>query len=244
MKLLFKGCNVDYEVPLYYKLDVTIRPIIAGNRSVNTIHKTIGVVVDYKYNPECYDDLLCNGFYVHGRAGTFDEINYEDENENNEIKPTKWYNKQEPFEFEFVVNEPVGLHKIFDNLVIISNKVEPKSIEIEVIGDVYDFKKSGLLNGVKFKNTRVNYDPILNQKTLITEQDCKNIEKVGRRLGNIHYKEDSWYVTIEPIKFTKDDETYNSARIRDKFAKIRIKYSGEDQVIITAIKTMLNLTSS
>ena len=37
---------------------------------------------------------------------------------------------------------------------------------------------------------------------------------------------------------------WSSARIRDKFAKIRIKYSGEDLVLITAIKTLLNLTNS
>ena len=51
--------------------------------------------------------MLGNGFYVHGRAGIFDEIDYEDENLDNQIKPTYWYNKQEPFEFEFVVNEPI-----------------------------------------------------------------------------------------------------------------------------------------
>jgi hypothetical protein len=78
--------------------------------------------------------------------------------------------------------------------VIISNKVEPKSIEFEIIGDVYNFKKAGLFKtGKGFKNTKVGYDPILNQHTLIIEQECKNIEnsKYGRRLGNIQYKEDS-----------------------------------------------------
>ena len=192
-------------------------------------------------------ELLCNGFYVHGRAGIFDEIDYNDENSNNQIKPTYWYNKQEPFEFEFVVNEPVGLHKIFDNLIVISNKVEPKSFEFEIIGDVYDFKKSGLLKDTEFKDdsVTVKYDPILNQKTLVKEQECKNIEKVGRRMGNIHYKEDSWYLTVEPIRFrnAKNPE-WSSTRIRDKFAKIRVKYSGEDLVIITALKTLYSLSSS
>lgn len=245
METILEYSELDYRVPLYYKIDVTITPQISGFNAVNIIRKTIGIVVDYKYAPTEYDDLLCNGFYVHGRAGIFNEIDYEDDNENNQIKPTYWYNKQEPFEFEFVVNEPVGLHKIFDNLVIISNKAKPNSIEIEVIGDVYNFKKSGLLKDTKFKNTTINYDPILNQKTLITEQECKDMEKVGRRMGNIHYKEDSWYLTVEPIRFkNSDDSTWSSARIRDKFAKIRVKYSGEDTVIITAIKTLLNLTTS
>ena len=70
-------------------------------------------------------------------------------------------------------------------------------------------------------------------------QKCKNIEKYGRRLGNIHYKEDSWYYTIEPIICNGQ-----SARIRDKFIKIRVKYSGKDQVIITSLKTMFTLSYS
>ena len=67
------------------------------------------------------------------------------------------------------------MHKIFDNLVIISNKAEPKTIEFEVIGDVYNFKKSGMFKNDIFKNTTIKYDPILNQNTLVTEQ-IKNIE--------------------------------------------------------------------
>ena len=251
--------DVEYKwgvrIPLYYKFEVMITPILENKTTLSPFKETLCFVIDHKYDKQAYSELLGNGFYVHGRAGIFDEIDYEDDDPDNQIKPTKWYNKQEPFEFEFVVNEPVGLHKIFDNLVIISNKVEPKSIEFEVIGDVYNFKKAGLFKtGKGFKNTKVDYDPILNQYTLITEQECKNIEnpKYGRRLGNIHYKEDSWYLTVEPIKFDsefKADEQHpprkwNSTRIRDKFAKIRIKYSGDSQVVITAIKNLYSLSSS
>lgn len=76
--------------------------------------------------------------------------------------------------------------------MIISNNAEPDSFEFEIIGDVYDFKKSGeYKNTDLFKNVKLNYDHILNQYTLIKNQKCKNIEKVGRRLGNIQYKEDS-----------------------------------------------------
>ena len=256
--LSWNKADIEYKwnirLPLYYKFEVIVTPK-TDTAKLLPFNETLCFVIDYKCDKKAYDELLGNGFYVHGRAGIFNEIDYEDDDPDNQIKPTKWYNKQEPFEFEFVVNEPVGLHKIFDNLVIISNKVEPKSIEFEVIGDVYNFKKAGLFKtGKGFKNTKVNYDPILNQYTLITEQECRNIEnpKYGRRLGNIHYKEDSWYLTVEPIKFDpefKADEQHpprkwNSTRIRDKFAKIRVKYSGEDLVIITAIKNLYNLSSS
>lgn len=257
--LSWNRSDVEYRwgirIPLYYKFEVTVIPKLEDGSTLTPYNETLCFVVDYNYDEKAYSELLGNGFYVHGRAGIFDEIDYEDSDPDNQIKPTHWYNKQEPFEFEFVVNEPVGLHKIFDNLVIISNKVEPKSIEFEVIGDVYNFKKAGLFKtGKGFKNTKVDYDSILNQYTLITTQECRNIEnpEYGRRLGNIHYKEDSWYLTVEPIKFDSEfnaDEQnpprkWNSTRIRDKFAKIRIKYSGDSQVVITAIKNLYSLSSS
>ena len=107
-------------------------------------------------------------------------------------------------------------------------------------------------SGVGFKNAKLNYDTILNQYSLTIYQDCKNIAnpKFGRRLGNIQYKEDSWYVTIDPLVFDpmlkaspEDQKTkWASTRIRDKFLKVRVKYTGEDLVIITAIKNLCTLS--
>jgi hypothetical protein len=83
-------------------------------------------------------------------------------------------------------------------------------------------------------------------------QECKNVAdaKYGRRLGNIQYKEDSWYATIEPLVFDPllkakpEDKNakWSSTRIRDKFLKVRVKYTGEDLVIITAIKNLCTLS--
>ena len=53
--------------------------------------------------------------------------------------PTHWYGRQHPFEFEFIVLEDGSIHKIFENLQIISNKAEPESFHYEVTGDVYEF---------------------------------------------------------------------------------------------------------
>ena len=153
--------------------------------------------------------------------------------------------------------------KIFDNLVIISNNVQPNSIEYTIEGDTYSlFKNNDLFNnnkkrqlylsGVGFKNAKLNYDTILNQYSLTIHQDCKNMSdpKYGRRLGNIQYKEDSWYATIEPLVFDPlllakpEDKNvkWTSTRIRDKFLKVRVKYTGEDLVIITAIKNLCTLS--
>lgn len=70
-------------------------------------------------------------FWKHGQAGLQEIADV--------IKPTFWYGKQHPFEFEFVVNDQPSIHKIFTNLQIISNNAEPDSFHYEIVGDVYDF---------------------------------------------------------------------------------------------------------
>lgn len=275
--------------------------------SVSSYNDIIGIVLDNqalklvnnaKY-VEQRNKFLRNGFYVHGKAGIFNELKYRDESFDNEILPTKWYERQEPFEFEFVVNDEVGLHKIFDNLVIISNNVQPNEIEYEIVGDVYNFNKTGIFRNQEFNenlwsttyskpkfrtdlkpprfreiasesdrsshrkyqssqellNCRVEWDDVINSYSIVLNQKCKNFIDYGRRLGNIQYKEDSWYVTIDPILYresfrindtdevkpssSKNTHKIKEVRVRDKFVKIRVKYTGEDIVIITALKTLL-----
>lgn len=96
------------------------------------------------------EDLMRIRFYTHGKAGNYSEINDVDFNPSNQILPTKWYGRQEPFEFEFVVNAANGYQKIFDNIVIISNNAEPDSIECTIVGDGYDFNKEGIYNSENF----------------------------------------------------------------------------------------------
>ena len=134
------------------------------------------------------------------------------------------------------------MHKIFNNLVIISNNVAPEEIEYEIVGDVYDFKK--LIRAgeeVEFKNTRVEYDYRLNQYLLVTNQKCKNITEYGRLKGNIQYKEDSWNLVIDPIIKKKNGKS-ESARLRDKWVKIKIKYKGDNLVLVSAINTIITLS--
>ena len=258
-----------YGIPAPMHLFVKINCIFDGH-----VHQEIIGIINQLY-PN-YETYSVNGFYVHGRAGIFDSLNYSDADVTNQILPTKWYDKQEPFEFEFVVNGDVGFHKIFDNLVIISNNVQPKQFEFSIIGDVYDFNKEGIFRSEEFNedewqtankrkyndidykvshsfdNCIVEWDNNQNNYWIKLSQDTKNIKDFGRVQGNIHYKEDSWYVTIDPIKFrnkykiAEDISTgdLQSTRVRDKFMKIRVKYSGEDLVIITALNTLLTISHS
>ena len=179
-------------------------------------------------------------------------------------KPTFWYNKQHGFEFEFVVSDPIGVSKIFDDLEIISNNVQPNEMEITVIGDDYTFKRDLITADVheeirpeydhNFETTSNLHHPItntrfthvngltakkirvVNQTGLTKLQVFKDIYKFGRRLGNIQYKEGVWHSVIEPFWYAN-----KQVRIRDKWAKIRIRYSGENLAVITAIRTMLNV---
>jgi hypothetical protein len=109
-----------------------------------------------------------------------------------------WYGTQHAFEYEFVINTPIGLQKIINNLSIISNNAEPESIEINIIGDVYEFKEL-LGNNYSFPIININENKcyyttikennISKEKHLIIHQDLINIKDFGRRLGNMSYVE-------------------------------------------------------
>ena len=74
---------------------------------------------------------LTTDFYLHGNSGIF--------NVAENLYPTHWYGEYHPFEFEFVVNDKVGQQKIFNDLILISNKAEPESFHFEIEGDNYEF---------------------------------------------------------------------------------------------------------
>ena len=191
----------------------------------------------------------------------------------NNTHVSSWYDNNHKFEFEFVVSDPIGVNKVFDNLQIISNNVQPDEMEITVIGDDYVFKRTpvDLTSGHKerreyedifkihttsdihgdLESTQTetehspkghyHFDKRLNQSVLTKWQPFKDIYKFGRRVGNIQYKDGSWFAQIEPILVTDERLVAKEARIRDKWAKIRIRYSGKDLAIITAIKTLINI---
>ena len=77
--------------------------------------------------------FLSTDFWKHGQAGIIDIAD--------DIKPTYWYGKQHPFEFEVVVVNDPSTHKIFQNLELVANKAKPESFHYEIIGECYDFAK-------------------------------------------------------------------------------------------------------
>lgn len=136
IKTAFKNQKVLY-------LEVT--PVLSEPNNVlddtvkNTLFKTETIALTLKEfvnNPNLTHDnveepFLTTDFYIHGTGGIFDI--------RKNIYPCYWYEKQHPFEFEFIVNDNIAYQKIFNNLILISNKAEPESFHFEIEGDNYEF---------------------------------------------------------------------------------------------------------
>ena len=132
-------------------------------------------------------------------------------------KPLKWYDRDDhKFEFEFIINENFQYQKIFNNLKIISNKTQADEIQAWVVGDGYEFDVS---------------------KYVPTHQPIRNIKTFGRIKGNAHYKENVWDIELKPFKHNNRE-----VRLRDKYIKLRVIYSGQDPIIITALQTFYTIS--
>ena len=89
-------------------------------------------------------------------------------------------------------------------------------------------------------------DDQLNEVRLRTESLGNDMKKYGRVRGNMQYLEDLWNVEIRPIQITwcykENDELkfkkLPETRHRDKYIKIKVRYSGEDLALIQAIYTI------
>ena len=81
-------------------------------------------------------------------------------------------------------------------------------------------------------------------------QKAADIKKHGRIRGNMHYVEDFWDVQIQPITFRqaylKNNDLYLTdsveSKIREKYIKIRVRYTGKKLSVITAIKTLFTIS--
>lgn len=95
-----------------------------------TYESMIGII------PEWNLQFLSTDFWKHGFAGIVDIAD--------KIYPCYWYGKQHPFEFEVIVTDSPETHKVFQNLVIVSNKAKPESFHYEILGEAYEFSNDKL----------------------------------------------------------------------------------------------------
>lgn len=238
-KLIWNGVSMFDKFSYEIKVKVTMYANFNGvETEIQHFYDLLGVKVarnyiwaDFPpYMLEDYDDDFSTWFWKHGQAGLFDITT--------PISPTVWYNKLQPFEFEFVVVDSPATHKIFDNLKIISNNAVPDSFEFTVTKDVY--KTDNITSSVVANHNNTQVTTVTN-KDVITYQKGLDIKDVGRMRGNMNYLEDFWNIEIKPNRFEVGNKV-KEGRIRDKYCIIRVRYSGEDLALITALQTLYTVS--
>lgn len=325
------------------------------NSNYKQFQKQIVLLPDNTYPDKDHEgNKLQTWFWSHGKTGIFDI--------KEEIKPTNWYGKQFPFEFEFIVNDNIQLHKIFDNLQIISNNAEPESFHYEITGDCYDFafdkqnmfiRQEATKEALQNNNINISFDESykdfeehhyesedggyrkstifpqyyfrqdeinkIDDKYVLLKRDNERFDNMtgaeitiddrtntfkiqnhvpainlseGRLRGNMQYKENKWYVQINPLYIRqKNEEEWSdnkipievgasiipevlnnasideamekyepkdnrsmiswgndyeesSCKIKDKYMKVKIRYSGKKLAIINAVYTAYSISVS
>lgn len=166
---------------------------------------TIALILDWN------QQFLTTDFWKHGQAGI---INIADN-----ILPTRWYDKQHPFEFEFIVNQEPDKHKIFDNLQIISNNAEPESFHYEIVGDVYDFAVDKKNMYIRQEATKELFQ--YNGYDVVFDHDYTDLVSVHRPLNYTINNQKFEKSTLFPLYYYKQD-TVND--IEDKYSLANTDY--------------------
>lgn len=152
---------------------------------------------------------LTTDFWQHGQAGIIDK--------KTTIYPTNWYGEQHPFEFEFVVNDQPGFHKIFDNLVIISNNAEPESFHYEIVGDCYDFAEDKETMYIRQEATKELYQ--YNGVNITYDHNYPYIENRKIAKGSPRLKKSTvfplWYARQDKINRIEDFYHLHSENTKD-----------------------------
>ena len=132
-------------------------------------------------------------FWKHGFAGIIDI--------QDKIKPCFWYNKQHPFEIDYVAGNDSVFYKRFDNLIITSNNVIPESIHYTIIGDTYNFSKIKPAIYWRQEATKAFYQ--FNGSDILFDKD-------------VFTTKNGYY----PLMITSDDyiETHNSHSLRPNYS--------------------------
>jgi hypothetical protein len=131
-------------------------------------------------------------FWKHGLAGLTKT--------NEPIKPTHWYGKQHPFEFEFIVSDQPNKHKIFTELRLIANKAEPESLHFEIDGEVYNFADDK--ENMYFRQEALKHIYRYNGADVLYDNNYLNIEPKQRSVPFSNFKDKS---TMFPLYVSRVD---------------------------------------
>lgn len=155
----------QYSYAIYYNGDNNIEYIPVGVVLYDTINgqkvKRRAILTTFTVCTKEYENTIQNYFWKHGQAGLMQL--------DQDIKPTHWYGKQHPFEFEFIVGaDTIQYHKIYDTLQMIANKATPESFHFEIVGEVYNFaydkqnmfyRQEALRHVYQYNGSDLKYNP-------------------------------------------------------------------------------------
>jgi hypothetical protein len=180
-------------------------------------------------------------------------------------------NKAEPESFNFeVCGETYSFNELKDLMLEIQNLSDAELLADDTLYDILN-NNNLLSKGIPYvpivsdeelpdlENTTVPQSYIVNYEKLNefrtnTSQKLLNVQNVGRLRGNSEYLEDTWKIEIRPFSYVKkyvsSSDNYStirttkkeSTKIRDKYLKVKVVYSGEDLAIISAIKTLFTIS--
>ena len=153
---------------------------------------------------------------------------------------------QYPFHVEFIMHERPDIEKILTNLQILSNKVKPDEITYSTTSDVpnaalrqnivnyYDSDGNLVITpgGEDYINTENTFNTVHIDKIFIREDSLDM--SIGIFKENAYYKDGKYFVQVgKSDSFSRFNKS--SKRIRDKYFKIRIKYTGEDYTYLYSV---------
>lgn len=163
--------------------------------NADLFNQTIALTTEQIYNARKQEELqglnLSSWFWSHGKTGIFDI--------KDKILPSKWYEHNHPFEFEFIVNANVDQHKIFDNLEIIGNNAAPESFHYEIVGDCFTFAKDKKNMYIRQEATKELYQ--YNGTDITFDEGYRKLESKHREMDNGMFERS----TLLPLYYSRQD---------------------------------------
>lgn len=188
-------CTVYMDDP-----DLSLKQYYSNLQSIDQGYFETTVAVIPAYNTQ----FLSTDFWKHGQSGIIDI--------SEKPQPCKWYDKQHPFEFEFVVCPDPSKHYIYDNMTIIGNNSQPESFHYTITGDSYDFAEDKKNMYIRQEATKECFNHFYNTM-LQYDSNFINLQEDQIDLGSGMYKKS----TIFPLKYYRE-ATFNN--VEDYYKEI------------------------
>ena len=137
-------------------------------------------------------------------------------------------------EFEIIINENPTYEKILENIIVLCNKRIPTELVFKTSGDVNDPAVDIWGTSAESTTTR---------QLIKTRGDSL---RKGNRLGildqNAYYRDSKLLIEVGKVEYSI--RSANNKRIRDKHIKVRFIYTGNDELFVQSIISILSLSQN